>query len=134
MGIFSPALPRHPVPWATLSFQCTRIPGTVASTETALNSDTSKSRITAVRISSEHENHGWVCSVQCEEALPVGLTLSGRSGAAPWWRWSTGQPEDGQTSAGMCYCILDGPGHDTGRQSTDPSSIYGSVKERQDGK
>lgn len=56
-------------------------------------------------------------------ALPVGLRQSERSGAAPWWRWSTEQPADDRTSAGKCCCILDDPGRGTGRRSTDPSSV-----------
>lgn len=56
-------------------------------------------------------------------ALPVGLRQSERSGAAPWWRWSTEQPADDRTSAGKCCCILDDPGRGTGRLSTDPSSV-----------
>lgn len=59
----------------------------------------------------------------CTVALPAGWRQSERSGAAPWWTWSTEQPVDGQTSAGMRCCSLDGPDHGTGRLSTNPSSI-----------
>lgn len=58
---------------------------------------------------------------QCR-ALPVGWRRSGRSGVAPWWRWSTGRPVDGQTSAGTRCCIPGGPGRGTGRLSADPFS------------
>lgn len=61
-------------------------------------------------------------------ALPVGWRPSERSGVAPWWRWSTEQPADGQTSAGTCCCTPGGPDHGTGRLSTDPSSVNRSGK------
>lgn len=63
-------------------------------------------------------------------ALPAGLRRSERSGAAPWWRWSTEQPADGRTSAGKSCCILDGPDHGTGMLSTDPSSVNHKMKKR----
>lgn len=56
-------------------------------------------------------------------ALPAGLRRSERSGAAPWWRWSTERPADGRISAGRRCCILGDPDHGTGRLSTDPSSV-----------
>lgn len=60
-------------------------------------------------------------------ALPVGLRQSGKSGAAPWWRWSTEQPADGQTSAGTCCCIPGDPDHGTGRLLTDLSSVNHNI-------
>lgn len=56
-------------------------------------------------------------------ALPVGWRQSERSGAVPWWRWSTEQPADGQTSAGMRCCTPDGQGHGRDKLSIDPSSV-----------
>lgn len=56
-------------------------------------------------------------------ALPAGLRRSERSGAAPWWRWSTERPADGRISAGTRCCILGDPDHGTGRLSTDPFSV-----------
>ena len=62
----------------------------------------------------------WLCV--CAAGLPVVLRQSVRSGVAPWWRRSRGLPEDGRTSAGMCYCNHGDPGHDTDMRSEDPSS------------
>lgn len=60
-------------------------------------------------------------------ALPVELRQSGKSGAAPWWRWSTGQPADGRTSAGTSCCIPGDPGHGTGRLLTALSSVKHNI-------
>lgn len=61
--------------------------------------------------------------------LPAGWRRSERSGAAPWWRWSTEQPVDGQTSASTCCCTPGGPDHGTDKLSTDPSSVNQNHKE-----